>query len=301
MNYKKLIRDRNMRLKILSILNWIPDKQMIKLQYKLKTGRKLNLAKPVRFTEKLQWYKLYYRDPLMAQCADKYAVREYIKSKNLDYILNEIYGVYDNAELIDFDKLPNEFVLKKTNGGGGNDVIICHDKSKLDVGKILKKMKAWTEIKSNGGGREWVYYSKKPRIIAEKLILNDDNDLLDYKFFCFNGKPYYLYVINGRKLGQEIKLGIFDMHFNQLPYFRGDENRLENFAIKPKAFEEMIEISKILSKDFPHVRVDLYNIDGDIIFGELTFFDGSGYQSYEPDEFDYILGEKFKLPKIKKR
>ena len=296
MNYKNLIEDRNRRLKILSLLNWVPDKVMIKFQYRLKTGRKLNLKKTIRYTEKLQWYKLYYRDLLMAQCADKYSVREYVRSKGLKNILNEIYGVYDNANEIDFDKLPNKFVLKKTNGGGGNDVLICKDKSRFDVKDALKKIEKWTEIESNGVGREWVYYKIKPRIIVEKFIESENDDLIDYKFFCFRGEPYYLYVIDGRKLGKEIKLGIFDLEYNQLPYFRGDEERMLKAPDKPKNFGQMINIAKKLSSDFPHVRVDLYNIRGNIIFGELTFFDGSGYQTYEPDEFDFIMGDKFKLP-----
>ena len=297
MNYKRLIKDRNMRLKILSLLNWIPDKVMIKLQYRLKTGRKLNLKNPTRYTEKLQWYKLYYRNPLMSKCADKYDVREYIKSKGLGYILNEIYGVYESPNDINFDKFPNKFVLKRTNGGGGNDVLICKDKSKFDIKNALYKMKKWTITEKNGGGREWVYYKTEPRIIAERFIESESDDLIDYKFFCFKGEPYYLYIINGRKLGEKIKLGIFDLEYNKLQYFRSDENKMLFSPNKPENFEQMINIAKDLSEDFPHVRVDLYNVKGKIIFGELTFFDGSGYQIYEPDEFDFIMGNKFKLPK----
>lgn len=299
MDYKKIIKGRNMRLKILALLNWIPDKVMIKFQYKLKTGRKLNLKKPIRYTEKLQWYKLYYKDQLMAKCSDKYTVREYIKDRKLGDILIELYGIYNSANDIDFNKLPNQFVLKRTNGGGGNDVIICKDKSKFDIESALKRMSTWTEVSSNGGGREWVYYKIKPRIIVEKLIHTDDDNLVDYKFFCFYGKPYCLYVINGRKLGEEIKLGIFDMEFNQSQYFRDDENIMTSAPVKPVNFEKMVKISENLSEVFPHVRVDLYNVNGTIIFGELTFFDGSGYQSYKPDEYDFVLGDKFKLPEIK--
>lgn len=263
MDYKKLFKSRDKRLKILSLLNWIPDKTMIKLQYRIKTKRKLNLNNPVRYTEKLQWYKLYYRDPLMAICSDKYKIREYIKSKGLEDILNEIYYVYNSPKDINFSKLPREFVLKKTNGGGGNNIIICPDKSKINVEEVLKKISNWTEIESNGGGREWVYYKTKPKIIAEKLIHADD--LIDYKFFCFNGIPYCLYVISGRELGEKVNLGIFDLEYNQLLYFRGDENPMRNVPPKPDNFNEMVEIAEILSEDFPHVRVDLYNVDGSII------------------------------------
>ena len=296
MDYKKLIPNRSLRLKILELTSFIPDKTMIELQYWIKTGRKLNLKEPKRFTEKLQWYKLYYRNPIMVQCSDKYMVREYVKKKGLENILNEMYGVYDRVEDINFDKLPNKFVLKKTNGGGGNDIIICKDKSKFNVDIAIKKMKKWTKIKK-GGGREWVYYEAKPRIIVEKFLESENDDLIDYKFFCFYGTPSFLYVINGRKLGDKANFGIFDLEYNQLPYFRCDENKMLNKPPKPINFEQMKEVARILSEDFPHVRVDLYNVEGKIIFGELTFFDGSGYQIYEPDEFDFILGEKFKLPK----
>lgn len=293
MNYKKIFKNREMRLKLLTLFNWIPDKEMIKFQYWLKTGRHLNLKKPTRYTEKLQWYKLYYKKQLMANCSDKYTVRDYIKGKGLENILNELYGVYDSVEEIDFSRFPNQFVLKKTNGGGGNDVIICNDKSKLD----LKRISNWTRMISNGGGREWVYYKIKPRIIAEKFIESENNDLVDYKFFCFNGEIYYIYIISGRKLGEKVELGIFDLEYNQLPYYRCDENKMLKVPAKPENFEEMVNIARKISEDFPHVRVDLYNVKGKIIFGELTFFDGSGYQTFEPDEFDLILGSKFILPK----
>lgn len=299
MDYKKIIKSRDIRLKILSLLNWIPDKEMIKLQYRLKTGRHLNLNHPIRYTEKLQWYKIYYKDPIMAQCADKYTVREYIESKGMGNILNEVYGIYDSVDGIDFEKLPNQFVIKSTNGAGGNNVLICKDKSQFNIANAHIKMKMWTVIRRNGSGREWVYYKIKPRIIIERFINTENDDLTDYKFFCFNGKSHYMYVINGRKLGEEIKLGIFDMNFNQLPYFRGDENRMLKAPKIPENFDEMVKIAEELSEDFPHVRVDLYNVNGKIIFGELTFFDGSGYQSYEADEFDFMLGEKFKLPELK--
>ncbi|TYB33249.1 MAG: carbonic anhydrase [Flexistipes sinusarabici] len=297
MNYKKIIKSRELRLKILSLLNWIPDKLMIKIQYRVKTWRKLNLKNPKRFTEKLQWYKLYYRDPLLAKCSDKYLVRNYVEEKGLSHILNELYGVYNDVDEIDFSGLPDKFVLKSTNGGGGNNIIICKDKNKLDVEKARKQMKKWLIPQKNGGGREWVYYRHKPKIIAEKYIESGNKGLIDYKFFCFNGDPKYLYVISERDFGNKAKLGIFDIDFNKLNYYRKDESKMIEKIKKPKNYEEMIETAKLLSEDFPHVRVDLYNLNGKIIFGELTFFDGSGFQTYEPDEFDFILGEEFILPK----
>lgn len=297
MNYKKLIPSQKIRLKILKLLDFLPDKMMIKFQYKISTGRKLNIEQPRRFTEKIQWYKLHYRKPLMVKCSDKYDVREYVASKGYSNILVPLYGVYDRAEDIDFDELPNQFVLKTTNGSHTN--ILCEDKSKLDIDSTRKKLNQWLNAWEGKVGREWAYHEIKPKIICEKLLEKDqNNDLIDYKFFCFNGQPFSLYVIVERFLKDGIKLGIFDTAFNKLPYKRVDIPALKRDIKKPKNFHKMLEIANDLSSDFPHVRVDLYNIDGDIYFGELTFYNGSGYKGYEPEEFDFILGDKFKLPKI---
>ena len=161
-------------------------------------------------------------------------------------------------------------------------------------------MNDWLKSHDEKSGREWAYYNIKPRIICEKLLPKDkNNDLPDYKFFCFNGKAHYLYVINGRQPGQKVHLGIFDIDYHKLDYDRLDEKKMLEMPEKPKNFDKMIEIAEKLSQGFPHVRVDLYNIEGKIYFGELTFYDGSGYQKYEPEEFDYILGDLFKLPEKK--
>jgi len=295
MNYKKMIPSQELRIKILGLSDFVPDKEMIKVQYRIATGRKLNLKKPKRFTEKLQWYKLYNRDPLMVKCSDKYDVREYVTSKGYADILVPIYGVYDRAEDIDFEKLPNKFVLKTTNGSHTN--ILCEDKSKLDVKATVDTLNEWLTKRSSKLGREWSYYDIKPRIICEEYLEKDENnDLIDYKFFCFNGKPFSLYVITERFLEDGVKLGIYDTGFNKLPYKRSDIRGLTSEAVRPKNFEKMLEIAGELSEDFPHARVDLYNINGEIYFGELTFYTAGGYQSYEPDEFDFILGKQFSLP-----
>lgn len=294
MNYKRIIKNKAIRIKILKFFNFIPDKTMIKMQYFIKNGTKLNLNNPKRFTEKIQLYKIMYRNNEMTKCVDKYEVREYVKKKGLEYTLNELYGVWDNADNIDFDKLPNSFILKTTNGSQTN--IICKDKNKLNIEETRKKLNGWLREKREKLGREWAYYNVKPRIICEKLLsYNIGEELPDYKFLCFDGEPYCLYFINGRKQGERVNLGIFDLDFKQLPYYRADENELKTKQDKPKNFEEMIEIARKLSSGFPHVRVDMYNINGKIIFGEMTFYDGSGYQRYQPDEFDYILGNQFKL------
>jgi len=297
MNYKKILKNQKIRILILKLFDFFPDKLMVVIQYKLSTGRWLNLKNPIRFTEKMQWYKLNYHYDTLTKCSDKYSVREFVSSKNLSDILIPIYGIYDDIEEINFENLPEKFVLKTTNGSHTN--ILCTDKSQLNIELAKKTLFGWLNTWTCKMGREWGYYNIKPRITCEKLLEKDkNNDLIDYKFFCFNGEPYCLYVIVERFLEDGIKLGIFDIEFNLMPYRRSDIRGLKKDVPKPKNYSRMLEIAKELSKDFPFVRVDLYNIDGCIYFGELTFYDGSGYKGYIPDEFDFILGEKFKLPVI---
>ena len=199
MDYKKIIKNQELRINILRFTKIIPDKIMIKIQYKIATGRNLNLKRPQRFTEKLQWYKLYYRDNLMTKCADKYAVREYIEKKGYKDILIPILGVYDNANEINFDKLPNKFVMKTTNGSHTN--LFCENKSKLNKEHAKDKLNKWLNRDTISPGREWAYHGIKPKIICEEYLEKDNNnDLIDYKFFCFNGKVYCLYVIIERFL-----------------------------------------------------------------------------------------------------
>lgn len=298
MDYKKILKSRKLRLKLLEILAFIPDEPMIRLQYRIKTGRKLNLKNPKRYTEKLQWYKLHYKNPLMIKCVDKYDVREYVKSLGLGHILNECYGVFDSPNEVDFSKLPDKFVLKDTLGGGGNSVIICADKSKADLDSYRKQMQEWVDTRLvKSGGREWPYYlGKKHRIIAEKLIeCNDDGGLTDYKFFCFNGEPICLYVITDRVLGQDGCFGIYNTKFQKLDVIRIGERPITKEIKKPTNYNEMIHISNIIAKEFPHARIDLFNVHGRIIFGEITFYSGSGYIEYDPDRFDLWLGNKFNL------
>lgn len=300
MDYKKIIKSQRIRFAILNMLSWIPDKMMIKLQYIIKTGRKLNLKEPKRFTEKLQWYKLYYRNPLMHQCVDKYEVREYVKSKGLSNILNEIYGVYDITDEIDFDKLPNKFVIKTTAGSGGQNVFVCKDKNDLNKKLVIKELKRWLKLNPKKHfGREWAYQGIKNRIIIEKYIEPNEGELVDYKFFCFNGKVDYIYVISDRILGKSAKLGIYDKNYNKLDAYRCDEEKQTTPYKKPVNFDAMKEYAEILSSDFPHARIDFYEENGKAIFGEITFYDGSGYMKYEPDNFDYDLGKKFELREYK--
>lgn len=303
MNYKKLIKSRDIRIKILQFLSFIPDRWMLRIQYMIKTGRSLNLSNPKRYTEKLQWYKLYYRDPLMAQCADKYDVRKYVEQVGLAKYLNTVYGVYNSTKEIEFETLPRSFVLKDTLGGGGNSVILVKDKNSISWSEICAQMEKWVNQPDNAKtpGREWVYEGRKHRIIIEELLESDETgDLPDYKFFCFHGKPEFLYMMSDyTQHHSKGRLGFLTTDFKLLPVQRADFLPMQEQPEKPLNYTEMLDAAKVLSAPFPHVRVDMYNINGKIIFGELTFFNASGYVQFTPDTFDYKMGEKFHINRLK--
>lgn len=295
-DYKKIIKSQKLRLKILRLLSFLPDTWKINTQYWIKTGRKLDLKNPKRYSEKIQWYKLNYRTPLITQCSDKYTVREYVESKGLGFLLNDLYAVCEKPEDIDFSKLPESFAMKSNSGSGHNYFV--KDIKKEDKKYLQELASGWLKYKANSIAGEWCYNNINTKVLFEKLLPRDENnDLPDYKFFCFNGEPYCLYtMIDYTDNHENGKLGFYDMEFNQLPCRRMDFAPITKKLPKPKNFEKMVEYARILSKDFPHVRVDFYNIDGQIVFGELTFHNGSGYVLFEPDDFDFKMGEKFVLP-----
>ena len=294
--YKKIIKSKKLRFKILSALRFIPDEPMLKLQYRIKCGRKLNLKNPQRYTEKLQWYKLYYRDPLMAQCADKYRVREYVESKGLGHILNELYAVFETPEDICFDALPDQFVLKLSNGSGTN--LICKDKSQLDLAAVQQQFRDFLRQSGASAGREWVYHTgEKPVILAEKYLEDPEQEngaVCDYKFLCFGGKACY--VVYDSQRFTDHRRNIYDTDWNDL-HVASDCPCGETEIPRPENLEDMLAVAETLAGDFPAVRADLYSIQGKIYFGELTFFPWSGYVRYAPDSFDLEVGEKFVLPK----
>lgn len=300
MNYRNIIKSRDLRVKLLTFLSWIPDSIMLRLQYWLQTGRRLNLKNPKRFTEKLQLYKMKYRNPDMLRCTDKYEVRKYIEEKGFGQYLIPLIGVYNSVEEIDYSKLPDKFVAKTTDGGGGNQVLICKDKHLISEEVFKERLKGWMSARKvkKHVGREWAYENDYPRrIIIEELIGagNVKKDVSDYKFFCFNGKVFYIYGISDRKVGVSAQFGIYDRDFKKLDVSRNDERPQDVPLLKPLNFDIMIFIAECLSKDFPHVRVDLYNFEGKIYFGELTFYDGSGYMTFTPDSFDFDLGKCFDI------
>lgn len=303
MDYKKIIKSRKIREIILGLFSFVPDKVMIKIQFKLKTGRKLNLKNPTRYSEKIQWYKIYYREPLMKTVVDKISAKKYVEGMGLSNILIPTIAVYTRKEEIVFDSLPDRFVAKDTLGGGGSSVIVCLDKKKIDEKLFVKEISSWLKRPSSyrNGGREWVYGGRH-RIIVEEYLEHDNNvGIIDYKFLCFNGRVEYLYVITNRVLGKSAELGIYDRNFNKIDAFRRDEKKQIISAPRPKNYYSMVDIAEKLSSPFPYARIDLYNISGKIYFGEITLTDGSGYMRFDPDSFDFILGEKFVLPDKKQK
>jgi hypothetical protein len=295
MNFYKKFLSKKLRFAILRFFKFVPDKQMIQFQYWMKLHRKLNLKNPRRYTEKIQYYKLYYRNEKMPICVDKYRVREYLESKGLSNILVKLYGVYEKVEDIPFETLPNKFVLKTSNGSGTN--IICRDKNKLSKEKILANVNKFLKQSSASAGREWAYAMGVPKVIIEEL-LEDHNSLdgaiWDYKYLCFNGKPEYVVLDIDRFTNH--KRNIYDVEWID-QHVISDHPCIDDRTFeKPKNYERMVEIATKLSEDFPAVRVDLYNINGRIYFGELTFFPWSGYVQFNPDSFDFEMGKKFRLP-----
>lgn len=300
MDYKKILKTGKSRAAVLNTLRFVPDSVMLSLQYKLKLGRRLNLKNPQRFTEKLQWYKMHYRNPVMHQCVDKYFVRDYVKNKGLEDILIPLIAHYNSIDEVQWDKLPEQFVIKTTHGGGGLNVLVCNDKSGIDYGEVKQKLSFENKpVKTNTLGREWAYYGLQPGLVVEELLINDKNPsagMNDYKIFCYDGKPKYIVVDVDRYIGH--KRNFYDVDWNNL-HIGSDCPASDREIEKPVGFDRMMEIAAKLSEGFPYVRVDLYNNDGKIYFGELTFYPWSGYVQYEPDEFDFEFGKEFKLTQVR--
>lgn len=255
-------------------------------------GYDLHLEHPVTFNEKLQWLKVHYRDPIMTQCADKYEVRKLVEDKLGGKYLVPLYGVYDHAEDIDLDSLPNQFVLKPNHSSGR--VILCRDKSKLNWRKNVKILSEWLRENYYYQGGEWVYKKIKPKIICEHLLRGE---MIDYKFLCFHGEPKMLFTCSERE--SALKVTFFDMNFKKLPFIRKYPS--SDKVKKPAFFDDMVRCAKILSKEFPFVRVDFYENEGRLYFGELTFFPGNGMEWFEPIEWDKKVGDLLDLSKIDKK
>lgn len=277
------------------LLNWMPDELYIKIKYKLSMGYWPDLKNPQTFNEKLQWLKLYDRKPLYTQLVDKYAVRQYIADKiGEEYLIPLVGGPWKNADEIDFDALPEQFVLKCNHDSGG--VIVCKDKSKLDVEAAKRKLNKRLRVNYYYANREWPYKNVEPCIIAEQYMGNHGTDLSDYKWYCFDGETKFLLITEDRNNeGELTKFNYFDMDYTALPFYNSGPHSTE-LPKKPKSFAQMKAIAEKLGQGFPHIRVDLYEAGDKIFFGELTLYDSSGMEKYDPPEWDKTIGSWLTLP-----
>lgn len=295
MTISKIIRaikepKRILKYLLIKTARFYPDRLYLKMLFPLRTGYKLNLKNPQTFNEKLQWLKLNNRKAEMVKMVDKVDAKEYVaKIIGEEYIIPTL-GVYNSVDEIDFNKLPNQFVLKCTHDSGG--IVICSDKSKLDIEAAKDKLRRGMKVNYYYQNREWPYKQVKPRIIAEQYMVDESGyELKDYKFFCFDGEVKLLFIASDRgSKTEETKFDFFDTNFNHLPFTNGHPNSKKKIT-KPQGFDEMKKIAALLSKGHPHLRVDLYDINGKIYFGELTFYHWSGMTTFEPMEWDYKLGE----------
>jgi hypothetical protein len=269
------------------------DETFLKMYFWCNLGYKLNLKHPKTYNEKLQWLKLHDKHPEYTKMVDKIEAKEYVRSIIGDeYIIPTLY-TYDSVDEIDFEKLPNQFVIKCTHDSGG--VVVCKDKSKIDKSSIIKKLENGLKQDFTHLTREYPYKKVKPRLIAEQYMEDESGELKDYKFFCFNGKVKCFKIDFGRFI--EHHANYYDTKCNLLPF--GEVMYPPLFEKKlniPDNINQMIELAEKLSQGFPFIRVDFYDASGCIYFGELTFFPASGMGQFEPEKWDYILGSYINIP-----
>lgn len=273
----------------------LPDKLYISLYYYMKMHKKMNWKNPQTFNEKLQWLKLHNRRPEYTMMVDKFEAKKYVADRIGEEYIIPTLGVWERFEEIDFDRLPDQFVLKCTHDSGG--LVICRDKAKLDKDKARKKIESSLRNNYYYSGREWPYKNVKPRIIAEQYMEDTETaELRDYKIFTFDGVAKALFIATERASeAEETKFDFFDTEFRHLPFTNGHPNADVQPA-KPETFDEMLRLAEKLSTNIPHLRVDFYEVNGKAYFGELTFSHWSGMVPFEPAEWDKIFGDWIKLP-----
>lgn len=291
----KCITDSKIRFGYLSklgVTKYISDKAFVEKEYFLNTGEKLNLVHPQKFNEKLQWLKLYDHNPQYTIMVDKYRARQYIKDVIGDQYLIPLLGVWEKPDEIEFDLLPNQFVLK-CNHNSGTGMCVCKDKNRIDISKIKRELRKGLREDYYSVHREWPYRDVQRQIIAEKYMVDEGGEVLtDYKFFCFNGEPRVMYISNDG--AENPRTDFFDMEFNHLPIIMKDPNS-EQLPKKPQNFEVMKELAEKLSEGIPFLRTDFYEINGNVYVGELTLYHNAGLSHIEPEEWSYKLGSYIDL------
>lgn len=276
-----------------------PDKLYLRLQFRLRMGYCIDFKRPQTLSEKIQWLKLNYKNPLFPSLVDKYSVKEYVSQLIGEGHIIPTLQVWSNPDEIDFDSLPQQFVLKTTHGGGNSGVIICKDKNSFDKRATIEKLRKALKQDIYNDFREWPYKFIKKRIIAEQYMAQEDGTpLVDYKFFCFNGIPRFIYVSQNIPGDRRTISAFLDMNWEMLPFKKKNENHAVSYPPKPESFDELKRIALLLANGFPFVRIDLYEINKEVYFSEYTFFPSSGMQPYEPTEWDRKLGDMLDLPSI---
>lgn len=272
------------------------DKIFLRIIYYINTHKRLNLDNPKSFNEKLQWLKLYNRKPEYIIMADKVKAKEWVAERIGEEYIIPTLGVWDDPDDINFDALPNQFVLK-CNHNSGLGMYICHDKNKMDVEGVKKKLRKGLEDNYYLYGREWPYKDIPRKILAEKFMADEsgDGDLKDYKLMCFDGKVFCSFVCSDRSNGKGLKVTFFDRDWKKMPFERHYPAATDTIP-KPSQYQEMIHLSELLSAKIPFVRCDFYEINGHLYFGELTFFPGAGFEEFTPETWDELLGELIKIP-----
>lgn len=274
------------------MLRFIPDKVYIQIYYFCRFKKLINWKAPKTYNEKLNWLKIYDRNPKYTKLVDKYEVKDYVsKLIGNEYIIPTL-GIWEKFDDINFETLPNQFVLKCTHDSEG--IVIVKDKQKMNIKEAKKKIEDAMKFNFFYIGREWPYKNIKPRIIAEQYMEDKKyGELRDYKFFCFDGEPKAMFIASDRSKG-ETKFDYFDLEFNNLGIKQHYPNSTQNVD-KPINFDKMIELSKQISKKFKHARIDFYEVNGKVYFGEITFYHFSGFMPFEPEKWDKIFGEWLKI------
>ena len=302
MSLRTLTQPKKLFTILLMECYWLfPTKLYVKWLFRLKMGYKLNLKNPRTFNEKLQWLKLNANKPEYTNMVDKALAKEYVRPLIGDQYIVPTLGIWDSPEEIDFDALPNQFVLKTTDGGGSMGVVICTDKTKMNKEDIIKRLHHALKQNIYGQLREQPYKNIKKRILAEKFLSDDatsvKGDLNDYKFYCFNGKVTYCEVITGRRTKKQIDF--FDLNWNHIDFTFNEYEYADERPTKPECFDTMVEVADILCKDKPYSRIDLYVVGNKVYFGEITLFPASGFRGFHPEEWNVRLGEMITMPKQK--
>lgn len=290
-DYRNIIKNRELRLKLINLLRFIPDEPYLKMVYRIKTGKKLNLKNPKTFCDKLNWLKLHDIHPEYTRLADKIAVREYLKEVLGEDICIPMLGAWAHYDDIDFDALPDQFVLKCNHDSGS--VKIIKDKSKMDHAELRKFFEGRLRLNPYVLGREYPYRDIKPMIMAEKYMVPEgESDLNDYKFMCFHGKPEIMYIITERSNGG--RKDFYDMDFHHLA-LTGVYPNAEHPPVCPTCIEQMRDLATKLCKEITFVRVDFFEIGGKVYFGEFTFYDDGGFWPKEPEKWEYKMGDMIEI------